>query len=147
MGLRNEGGELQTMKGASDDMFNTMDWDAIWGGDLSSVVPHADERLEVVTIPGKGRGVRATLPVPAGTLLLAERALATAAEPELAGVLEALQGSLDTTRQPPKYICPHIDKPSLPMAGVDNRNSEGIVMKFGSRRKELKTGPGKGFCL
>ena len=63
-----------------------IDWEAVWDGDYSTAVGHANQHLAVADIAGKGRGVIATKGLTAGDLLLAERAVATAPEPQLAEV-------------------------------------------------------------
>ena len=68
------------------DAAPAIDWEAVWHGDFSTAVCHANQYLAVADIAGKGRGVIATKGLTAGDLLLAERAVATAPEPQLAEV-------------------------------------------------------------
>jgi len=74
-----------------------IDWSAVWRGDTSGVSAYVADFLEVVATEGSGRGVRTAAAVEAGELLLAEQAVATAAEPRLAEVLVSLQEALDAT--------------------------------------------------
>eukprot|EP00928_Gymnodinium_smaydae_P063876 TRINITY_DN47354_c0_g1_i1.p1 TRINITY_DN47354_c0_g1~~TRINITY_DN47354_c0_g1_i1.p1 ORF type:complete len:560 (-),score=81.05 TRINITY_DN47354_c0_g1_i1:228-1835(-) len=82
------------------------DWSAIWAGDFRSAAEFASSALEVVTIAGRGRGVRAKAALEPGALLLAERAVATAPEPELGEVLVKLQSRLpEETRLRLRLMC------------------------------------------
>lgn len=72
-----------------------INWDEIWQGDTTSAKFYASECLEVLTFQGAGRGVRTVAPLRAGELLLAERALAVAPEPELGAKLVSMQKELD----------------------------------------------------
>eukprot|EP00927_Polykrikos_kofoidii_P030689 TRINITY_DN2640_c1_g2_i1.p1 TRINITY_DN2640_c1_g2~~TRINITY_DN2640_c1_g2_i1.p1 ORF type:complete len:566 (-),score=95.02 TRINITY_DN2640_c1_g2_i1:36-1733(-) len=101
-----------------------IDWTSVWQGDLSSVQCFVAAGLEVATIEGRGRGVRTTRAVPAGTLLLAERALATATEASLPAFLVGLQSSLDELRRrqlelmcdgtPPRQLADTVELRSWP---------------------------------
>lgn len=95
-----------------------MDWDSVWydEGVCTDWQGHVAPSLEVASLPGKGRGVRAVSRLRAGTLLLAERAMALSPEPELVQRLVSFQETLDV--DDPRRICLNLmcDGGLLPLA-------------------------------